>query len=52
MTAAPDQMLGERQCNDRALATSSNEERAIGMDFGQLPMRSAEQKPGFHLRYI
>ena len=34
MAAAPDQMLGERQCNDRALATSSNKERAIGMDFG------------------
>jgi len=34
MTAAPDQVLGERQCNDRALATSSNKERAIGMDFG------------------
>jgi hypothetical protein len=44
MTAAPDQVLGERQCNDRALATSSNEDRAIGMDFGQL--RSVAQGKG------
>ena len=44
MTAAPDQVLGERQCNDRALATSSNKDRAIGMDFGQL--RSVAQGKG------